>query len=76
MTTEDLLSEILDELRVQNRNARLWDAKDVGAYFAVSAQSARNRLLSRADFPKPIQVPGVGRRWSPAEVRAFAERSR
>lgn len=74
--SEALLSAILEELQAQNRNARLWDAHDVGRYFAVSAQSARNRLLSRPDFPRPVNVPGIGRRWKPAEVKAYADRSR
>jgi hypothetical protein len=74
--SETLLTEILKELQAQNRNARLWDAHDVGAYFNVSAQSARNRLLCRPDFPRPISVPGIGRRWKPAEVKAYADRAR
>lgn len=72
---ETLLTDILEELRVQNRHARLWDTKDVAWYFGVAPQTARNKLMCRADFPRPVNIPGLGRRWKPAEVKAYADRS-
>ena len=72
--TRALLRDILDELRAANSSSRLWSSADVARYFGVSAQSARNRILCKPEFPRPVQVPGVGRRWKPSEVRAYAER--
>ena len=74
--TAALLGEILGELKKSNRHARLWDAGDVADYFALSRSSAYSRLLCRPDFPKAIRLDGVGKRWKPAEVQAFAERHR
>lgn len=72
---EQLLIEIRDELRAANRHARLWSSRDVADYLGTSLKSAQNRVLNRADFPRPLQVPGVGRRWRPADIRAYVERS-
>ena len=70
-----LLTDILEELRTQNRQTQLWDSKDVARFFRVAPATARNRLLCKPEFPKPIQVNGLGRRWFPAEVKAYAERA-
>ena len=71
---EQLLIEIRDELRAANRHARLWTSRDVADYLGTSLKSAQNRILNRADFPRALQVPGVGRRWRPGDVRAYVER--
>jgi predicted DNA-binding transcriptional regulator AlpA len=72
----ELLSDILSELKKANRHARLWDAGDVADYFGLSRSSAYSRIVCRPDFPRAIQIEGVGRRWKPAEVQAYADRKR
>lgn len=72
----DLLGEILGELKKSNRHARLWDAGDVADYFGLSRSSAYSRIVCRPDFPRAIQIEGIGRRWKPAEVQAYADRHR
>jgi len=72
MSTEELLIDILRELKTQNRQARLWDLSDIADYFNLAKNSVSNRVVCKADFPKPVKLPGVGKRWMPAEVKAYA----
>jgi phage pi2 protein 07 len=76
VTTEELLKDILDELKSSNKNSRLWDIQDIADYFKLSKNSASNRLLCKPAFPKAIKIEGVGKRWKPSEVKAYAERNR
>ncbi|NCA70893.1 MAG: hypothetical protein EOM91_22865 [Sphingobacteriia bacterium] len=71
-----LLSEILTELKRANRHARLWSCDDIAEYFRLSRASVYTRIVTRPDFPRAIKIEGVGRRWKPAEVQAYAERQR
>lgn len=73
---EHLLEAILAELQTQNRQARLWTTEDIARYFQLSRASVYSRILCRPDFPRPIKIDGVGKRWKPDEVRAYADRAR
>ena len=74
--SDSLLAEILAELKLANVKARLWNVGDVADYFLISNGSAHNRLLCKPNFLRAVKVAGIGRRWMPAEVKAFAERHR
>ncbi len=73
-TTEELLKDILQELKGTNKNSRLWDIQDIADYFKLAKNSVSNRLLCKPAFPKAIKIEGVGKRWKPSEVKAYAER--
>jgi predicted DNA-binding transcriptional regulator AlpA len=80
MTTDDLLSEILAELRrsrqVVGLDAALWDAADVAAYLRVTREYVLQRLAPRADWPKAIRLSDGPKlaRWRAREVIAWAQR--
>jgi len=76
LTTDDLLADILAEIKRANRQARLWDVADIADYFKLSTSSVYNRLLCKPEFPKAIKIDGINRRWMPHEVKAYAERHR
>jgi hypothetical protein len=50
----------------------LWTVADVAAYYRRSVRQAR-RIVATPGFPQPAR--GDGRRWVPAQVRAWAEGS-
>ena len=74
--SDEILSQILDELRKTNRNTRLWSVQDIADYFGLSKASAYARIVCKPGFPKPIKLEGVSQRWKPAEVQAWADRKR
>ncbi|MCH2551288.1 MAG: hypothetical protein MK001_03730 [Alcanivorax sp.] len=71
----DTLQQILEELRAQRVQESLWSTEEVGAYFGVKSKTACG-IVAAPDFPDPVTAPGVGRRWLPEEVRAWAKRHR
>lgn len=74
--TDELLNQILVELKRQNANHRLWTAQDIADYCGLSRSTAYAKVICQAGFPKPIKLEGVSRRWKPAEVQAFFDRQR
>jgi predicted DNA-binding transcriptional regulator AlpA len=73
---------LLAELRAQRDvmeyhglGERLWSTAEIGQYFGVEAKTACG-IVSAHTFPDPVDAPGVGRRWIPDEVRAWARRHR
>ena len=74
--THAILTDILSELRRANRQDRLWSVEDIAEYFGLSRASVYSRIVSRSDFPRAVKIDGVGRRWKPADVRAYADRKR
>lgn len=72
--TEELLLAILQEMRFANKNTRLWDLDDLADYFNLEKSSVSSRLVCKSNFPKAIKIEGVGRRWQPSEVKAYAEK--
>lgn len=70
----DTLNEILEELRSQ-RVGSLWSTAEIGVYFGVKSKTACG-IVADPSFPDPVTAPGVGRRWLPDEVRAWAKRHR
>jgi len=74
--SDEILSEILAEIKRQNTNHRLWSAQDIADYIGLSKSSAYARVICQPGFPKPIKLGGISRRWKPSEVQAFVERKR
>lgn len=74
--SDNLLSQILEELRRQNVNHRLWTAKDIADYLGLSKSSAYSRVICQPGFPKPIKLDGISKRWKPGEVQAYLDRKR
>lgn len=76
------LDAVLAELRAQREAIEqqrlgelLWSTAEIGRYFGVEAKTACG-IVSVHSFPDPVDAPGVGRRWLPDEVRAWARRHR
>ena len=76
MSSEEILTAILAELKRQNANHHLWTAQDIADYLGLSKSTAYGRIICAPGFPKPIKLEGVSRRWKPSEVTAFIERKR
>lgn len=81
MTTDQLLADILAELRRQRQptglDAALWDADDVAAYLRVERRYVLERLAIRPDWPAPIRLtdgPKGGARWRAREVIHWAQK--
>lgn len=81
MTTDQLLADILAELRRQRQptslDAALWDADDVAAYLRVERRYVLERLAIRPDWPAAIRLTDTGKgsaRWRAREVIAWAQR--
>lgn len=72
--TQELLEAILQELRAQRVPDALWSTTEIGLYFGVSKKAACT-IAAQYSFPDPVDTPGVGRRWLPSEVRAWAKRN-
>jgi len=73
MKPSDYLKEILDTLRSQERDNRLWSIDDLQWYFDV-AQAQAYKIANHPTFPKPIRALEKGQpRWKPEEVKGWAE---
>lgn len=55
---------------------RLWAAEDIARYMGLSKGSVQTHILSKTGFPKPVILASGGRRWVPAEVKAWTLRHR
>lgn len=71
----DLLKKLVD---VRTLDSRLWDTADVAAYLKLNPAHVRRSILTRGDFPKPMDIPGSGAepitRYDPEDVRDWAKR--
>ena len=80
MTTDQLLADILAELRRQRTptglDAALWDADDVAAYLRVTRAYVLQRLAPRADWPNTIRLSDGPKlaRWRAREVIHWAQK--
>jgi len=63
---------VMSELPTVENAPTLWTVADVAAYYRRSVRQAR-RIVATPGFPSPVR--GDGRRWVPAQVRAWAEGS-
>lgn len=58
----------------------LWTAEDIAAYLKLAADTTERRVVTRPDFPAPLQPCLTGKRaakrWFAAEVIAWARKNR
>ncbi len=82
--TEATIEQVTNLLRqvvgAQALDARLWDTSDVATYLKLNPDHVRRHILTRGDFPGPVDLPGSGsepiRRYRPGDVRDWSERFR
>ena len=54
----------------------LWDTADIAAYAKLTKKNVQNHVVTRPDFPKPVD-PGTGaKRWNRDEVKQWVLRRR
>lgn len=79
-TIEDVTQLLKQIANTQRIDARLWDTADVAEFLKLNADYTRRSIVTRGDFPKPVDLPGSGkepiRRYRPEDVRDWAERFR
>lgn len=51
-----------------------WTAEQIAAYLGTTRAQVLN-MRRRGQLPDAAKIPGVGLRWSEAEVRTWIERS-
>jgi predicted DNA-binding transcriptional regulator AlpA len=51
-------------------------ATDVAEMLRVHVKTFRDRLSKQPGFPKPCKRPGLGTKWSAAEVDAWVKQQR
>lgn len=81
MSTEtELLEQILQSLKAQNKDDRLWDASDIMEYTKTGKTTVYERIICKPDFPQAIRIPtGRGNgiaRWYPEEVKEWFKKFR
>lgn len=54
----------------------LWDADDIARYARLSKRTVQVHYLSRADFPKSVELVTGGRRWESEVVKEWFTRRR
>ena len=58
----------------------LWTTDDIAAYLKLAADTTERRVVTRPDFPAPLQPCQTGRkaakRWFAAEVITWARQNR
>jgi predicted DNA-binding transcriptional regulator AlpA len=74
--SEELLKQILEELKSANADKRLWDITQVAEYFNMKRSTVSNKIIAAPDFPKCITVDRTHPRWKPEEVKKWADRHR
>lgn len=74
--TNELLKQMLSEMRIQNLDKRLWSMDDIATYIGLSKGSVRQRIICKVGFPKSIKVTSGHPRWNPAEVRDWVNKHR
>lgn len=75
-----ILEQILDELRANNADKRLWGVTDIANYLNLSESSIRTRVICKPDFPVAVSIPTdagqTNRRWYPHEVKDWIGKHR
>jgi predicted DNA-binding transcriptional regulator AlpA len=77
--TEELLKQILDELRKPTipPGWQWWTAKEIASALGYTEAVARDRVVHLPGFPKPYRVGGKGMpRWKAQEVVKWMEQQR
>lgn len=76
------LKQLVDQLsgpRV-NQADELWTAEDIASYLKLAADTTERRVVTRPDFPSPLQPCQTGaraaKRWFAAEVITWARQNR
>lgn len=73
----ELLKQILSEMRIQNLDKRLWSMDDIATYIGLSKGTVRQRIVCKIDFPRCIKINTNGQpRWNPTEVREWINKHR
>ena len=54
----------------------LWDIENISLFFKTSASTVYRAIVCRPNFPRPIKVKGMHKRWVPQEVKEWAESQR
>lgn len=58
---------------------QLWTAEDIADYLKLSTDSTERRVVTRPDFPAPLQPcdtgPRAAKRWFAVDVRAWARKN-
>ncbi|PCI47179.1 MAG: hypothetical protein COB49_07525 [Alphaproteobacteria bacterium] len=81
ITETAVLSDILNELRLQNsQRSDLWDSGDIAHFFKMSKSHVYGRILCKKDFPRPVVIPttetGGAKRWYAKEVKDWVKKFR
>ncbi len=75
---EELLTSILEELRMTKVAKRLWSLDDIAAYLNRSKITVQQRVACKPDFPKAVRIPTsagkLGPLWYPDQVKAYVKR--
>ncbi len=75
MKDDDILIQILSELKNGNADRRLWSMDDIATYLSTSKSTVQTRIICKPDFPEAIRIPTeqgrTNRRWYPAEVKKW-----
>lgn len=75
---EELLTSILEELRMTKVSKRLWSLDDIAAYLNRSKITVQQRVACKPDFPKAVRIPTsagkLGPLWYPDQVKAYVKR--
>lgn len=66
-TTEEITDLLKRALELKSLDSRLWDTADVAAFLKLNVAHVRRHILTRADFPRPLDLPGTGT----APIRRF-----
>lgn len=76
------LKQLVDQLsnpRV-NQADELWTSDDIASYLKLAADTTKRRVVTRPDFPSPLQPCLTGaraeKRWFAAEVITWARQNR
>ena len=86
MDNQNELLAVLRDLVTQLKADRisvadeLWTAEDIASYLKLSADTTERRVVTRSDFPAPLQPCLTGKkaakRWFAGEVISWARESR
>jgi predicted DNA-binding transcriptional regulator AlpA len=74
--SEEILKQILHELKSANADHRLWDITQVADYFNMKRSTVSAKIIAAPDFPKSISIENTHPRWKPDEVKKWADRHR
>ncbi len=51
--------------------APLWTVADIAQHLVLSEDHVRERVVTRADFPRPALALGRTRRWRPGDIERW-----